>query len=110
MRSFRQGDIVWLDFDPQAGHEEGKRRPAIIVSGNDALTLIKSLALVCPVTSHSRPFPTHVALDNRTKTSGLILCEQVKALDLDMRNAVFIERAPNEITAEAVNIIHSLLD
>ena len=110
MRSFRQGDIIWLDFDPQAGHEEGKRRPAIIASGNDALTLIKSLALVCPITSHSRPFPTHVALDDRTKTRGLILCEQVKALDLDVRNAVFIEKAPDEMIAEVVNIIHSLLD
>lgn len=110
MRSFKQGDIIWLDFDLQAGHEEGKRRPAVIVSRNDALTLIKSLALVCPVTSHSRPFPTHVALDERTKTSGLILCEQVKALDLDVRNAAFIETVPDEIINEVLNIIHSLLD
>lgn len=110
MRSFRQGDIIWLDFDPQAGHEEGKRRPALIVSGNDALNLIKSLALVCPITSHSRPFPTHIALDGRTKTRGLILCEQVKALDLGARNAIFIENAPGGIVEEAVSIIHSLLD
>lgn len=110
MQSFKQGDIIWLDFDPQAGHEEGKRRPAIVVSGNDALALIKSIALVCPVTSRSRPFPTHIALDERTKTRGLILCEQVKALDLDVRNAVFIEKAPDDIIGEVINIIHSLLD
>lgn len=110
MQSFKQGDIIWLDFDPQAGHEEGKRRPAVVVSGDDALSLIKSIALVCPITSRSRPFPTHVALDRRTKTSGLILCEQVKALDLDARNAAFIEKVPDEIVREVLNIIHSLLD
>lgn len=107
---FQQGDIIWLNFDSQAGYKEGKRRPAIIVSGNDALAFIRTLALVCPITSGSRPFPTHIPLDDRTKTKGLILCEQVKALDLDAQNAVFVEKAPEKIVADAVNIIHSMLD
>lgn len=110
MQKFHQGDIIWLDFDPQAGHEEGKRHPALIVSGNSALTLIKGLAVVCPITSHSHRFPTHVALDERTKTQGLILCEQFKSLDLDARDAKFIEKAPDDIVQEAVDILHSLLD
>lgn len=111
MPSFRQGDIIWLDFDPQAGHEESKRRPALVVSGNNALALIKSIVMVCPISSHSRPFPTHVALaDDRTKTHGLIMCEQVKALDISARNGVFIEEAPEEIVAEVLDILHSLLD
>lgn len=110
MGTWKQGDIIWLDFDPQAGHEEGKRRPAIIVSGNDALSLIKSIALVCPITSHSRPFPTHILLGDQTKTRGLILCEQVKALDLAARNAVLIEQAPGDVAKEVLNVIHSLLD
>ena len=82
MQKLHQGDIVWLNFDPQAGHEEGKRGPALIISGDSALALIKGLAVVCPITSHSHRFPTHVALDERTKTQGLILCEQCKPLDL----------------------------
>jgi len=110
MHKLEQGDIIWLDFDPQAGHEENKRRPALVVSGQEALSLIKTLALVCPISSHSRPFPTHIALDSQTKTSGLILCEQVKALDVGARNADFIEKAPTEIVLEVLNIIHSLLD
>lgn len=110
MYSFHQGDIVWLDFDPQAGHEEGKRRPAIIVSGNSALSLIKSLAMVCPISSQSREFPTHISLDNRTETHGMILCEQVKTLDLEARNAVFREKAPNDIVKETVNVVRCLLD
>ena len=110
MQNFHQGSIIWLSFDPQTGHEESKRRPALIISGNSALSLIKGIAMVCPITSHSREFPTHVLLDGRTKTQGLILCEQAKSLDLEARNAEFIEKAPDDIVQEAVNIVHSLLD
>lgn len=110
MNQFHQGDIIWLDFNPQAGHEQGKRRPALIVSGEDALSLIKRLAMACPITSSTRDFPTHVSLDDRTSTHGTILCEQVRSLDLDVRKAVFIEKAPPDIVKEAVDIIHSLLD
>ena len=110
MRKLEQGDIIWIDFDPQAGHEESKRRPALVVSGQEALALIKGLALICPISSHSRPFPTHVSLDERTNTSGLILCEQVKALDINARNGAIIEKAPREIVEEVLNIIHSMLD
>lgn len=110
MEKIEQGDIIWINFDPQAGHEESKRRPALVVSGQEALSLIRGLALVCPISSHSRPFPTYVVLDNRTKITGLILCEQVKSLDIEARNAVFIEKAPNEIVQEVLDIIHSMLD
>lgn len=110
MDVFHQGDIIWLDFDPQAGHEEGKRRPAIIISGNDALKLIKPLAIVCPITSHSREFPTHISLDERTNIRGLVLCEQVKSLDLEARNAKFIEAAPSDIVEEILNTVRCQLD
>lgn len=110
MHKLEQGDIIWIDFDPQAGHEESKRRPALVVSGQEALMLIKGLALVCPISSHSRPFPTHVRLDERTNISGMILCEQVKALDIDARNGAFIEKAPDNIVEDVLNIIHSMLD
>lgn len=66
--------------------------------------------MVSPITSHSREFPTHIALDERTETQGLILCEQTKSLDLEARNAQFIEKAPSDIVKESVDIVHSLLD
>lgn len=110
MKTLHQGDIIWLDFDPQAGHEQGKRRPAMIVSGQDALSLIKPLAMVCPITSTTRDFPTHVSLDSRTTTRGTVLCEQVKALDLNARKAELIEKAPPEIVKDVVDIIRCLLD
>lgn len=110
MSGFHQGDIIWLDFDPQAGHEQGKRRPALIVSGQDALALIRPLAMVCPITSTVRGFPTHVSLDSRTSTRGAVLCEQVKALDLSAKRAESIEKAPPDIVKEVLDIIRCLLD
>lgn len=100
----QQGDIVYLDFDPQAGHEQRGRRPALVVS-NNAFNSLSRGALVCPITNTNRGIPIHVALDARTKTTGVIMCDQVKALDMQSRNVALIEPAPEDIIAEAVDII-----
>ena len=100
-----QGDIIWLDFDPRAGHEQKGRRPALVISNNRFNRFENGTAMVCPITSTDRGIPTHVRLDSRTMTSGVILCDQAKILDLRERNADFIERAPDDILFEAVDIV-----
>lgn len=100
----RQGDIVTMDFTPQSGHEQTGRRPALVVS-NDFFNKVTNMALVCPITNTVRPFPLHVALDDRTQTTGSILCEQVKSLDLSARKAMFIEKAPDDILSECLERI-----
>jgi mRNA interferase MazF len=100
-----QGDIVWLDFNPQAGHEQKGRRPAIIVSNNRFNRFVKTTAMVCPITNTDRKIPIHVKLDERTSTSGVIMCDQAKILDLHERNAGFVENAPHDIIFEVVDII-----
>lgn len=109
MDHLEQGDIVFLDFDPLVGHEQKGKRPALIVS-NNTFNKFTKLALVCPITNTSRGFPLHVALDDRTKTSGVIMCEQVKALDTVARNASFFEKVPQEILNEVVDIVVSFLE
>lgn len=101
---FEQGDIVYLDFDPQAGHEQKGRRPALVVS-NDLFNRVSSLTMVCPVTHTDKGHPFHVRLDGRTKTDGVILCDQARMLDLNSRRASFEEKAPADIVAEAVDLI-----
>ena len=101
---FEQGDIVYLDFDPQAGHEQKGRRPALVVS-NDLFNRVNSLTMVCPITHTDRKSPFHVRLDGRTKTDGFIMCDQARMLDLNSRRASFEEKAPADITAEAVDLI-----
>lgn len=99
-----QGDIVLLEFDPQKGHEQKGNRPALIVS-NNTYNKFTNMAMVCPITKTNRQFPLHIELDNRTKTCGVIMCEQVKALDVYARNITFFEKAPKDIINEAVDII-----
>ncbi len=101
---FEQGDIVYLDFDPQAGHEQRGRRPALVVS-NDLFNRVSSLTMVCPITHTDRNHPFHVRLDARTKTDGVILCDQARMLDLQSRKASFEEKAPEDVVAEAVDLI-----
>lgn len=108
-RVFEQGDIVYLSFDPQAGHEQRGMRPAVIVS-TGTFNKFTRLALVCPITNTNRALPLHVALDRRTTTSGVIMCEQVKSLDVIARNATFFERVPQDILREVVDIIASFVE
>jgi len=69
-----QGDIVFLDFNPQAGHKQKGKRPALVVSNKTYNKFVK-MAIVCPVTNTNRNFPLHVKLDERTQTTGVIMCE-----------------------------------
>ncbi len=99
-----QGDIIILGFDPQAGHEQKCQRPGVVVS-NSVFNKFTKLAMVCPITNTHRGFPLRVPLDTRTKTTGSIMCEQVKSLDIVARNASFLEKTPSDIVEEVVDII-----
>jgi mRNA interferase MazF len=107
--NFEQGDIVYLDFDPQAGHEQRGRRPALVVS-NNLFNRVSNLTMVCPITHTDRGHPFHIRLDGRTKTDGVILCDQARMLDLASRGAAFVEKAPDDIIAEAVDILTGFLE
>lgn len=101
---FEQGDIVYLDFDPQSGHEQKGHRPALVVS-NNLFNRVSSLTMVCPITHTNREHPFHIRLDNRTLTDGVVMCDQARMLDLNSRGAVFKEKAPDDIIAEAVDLL-----
>jgi mRNA interferase MazF len=100
----RQGDLVTLDFDPQSGHEQKGRRPAIVVS-KDAFNKATGMAMCCPITNTDRRVPFHVPLSGRTSLTGFVMCEQVKSLDFRARNMRLIERAPQELLDDVLAII-----
>ena len=106
---FEQGDIVYLDFDPQSGHEQKGRRPALVVS-NNLFNRVSSLTLVCPITHTDRGHPFHVRLDKQTRTDGVIMCDQARMLDLASRHAAYEEKAPVEIVAEVVDLITGFIE
>ena len=105
-----QGDLIWLDFDPRTGHEQKERRPALVVSNNDAGRFLDPMTVVCPVTSTDRGYPTRVKLDGRTKLSGFVMCEQMRAIDLKARNAEFIEKLPSDLMHEVADIICGIIE
>lgn len=83
-----QGDIILLQFAPQAGHEQRVRRPALVAS-NNTFDQFTKMAIVCPITNTDKGFPLHVSLDERTRTTGVIMCEQAKSLNISAREARF---------------------
>jgi len=101
----RQGDIIKMDFDPTKGHEQQGFRPAVVVSGANYHGFSADIAMVCPITSKDRGFPLHPQLDGRTETTGVIMTDQVKALDLAQRNVKFVERLPLDILEEVCDIV-----
>ena len=105
----RQGDIVKMNFTPQSGHEQAGYRPAVVIS-NDFFNAKTNLAIVCPITNTKRPFPLHVELDDRTETSGVILCEQIKALDLSARAHRVIESLPDDLLNEVIAVVFSQIE
>ena len=83
----RQGTIIKINFNPQAGHEQAGYRPAVVVS-NDFFNMKTNLAIVCPITNTNNHFPLHVPLDGRTTTTGVILCEHIRTLDLQFHSNI----------------------
>lgn len=100
----RQGDLIALDFDPQSGHEQKGRRPAIVIS-KDAFNKATGMAMCCPITNTDRRVPFHVPVAGRTSLSGFVMCEQVKSLDFRARGLRLVERAPQDLLEDVLAII-----
>jgi len=96
-----RGDLVWLEFSPQSGHEQSGHRPAFIVSPL-AYNRKTGLALVCPLTTQVKGYPFEVPVPPGLKAKGAILSDQLKSLDWQVRHAKFMERAPNALIAEVL--------
>lgn len=103
-----QGDIVWLQFNPQAGHEEAGRRPALVISPKEYNRKV-GLALFCPVTSQVKGYPFEVLLPSGLAASGAVLSDQVKSLDWRVRKAKRLCTAPKEVVEEALGKILTLI-
>lgn len=103
-----RGDILWIDFSPHQGHEQGNKRPAIILSPIKYNRMV-SLALMCPITSKSKGFPFEVSLPGGMQTSGVVLSDQVKSFDWKARHVEFIEQAPPELIEDVLAKVETLL-
>jgi mRNA interferase MazF len=102
------GELVWLTFDPQAGHEQAGRRPALVLSPK-SYNHKSGLALVCPVTSQIKGYPFEVPVPAGCRVNGVILADHVKSLDWKARRAERITRVPlptlNEVLARLAPLL-----
>ncbi len=104
----QRGDAVWITLNPQAGHEQAGRRPAVILSPA-AYNGRVGLAIVCPVTNQIKGYPFEVVLPAGLAVSGAILSDQVKSLDWRARNASFICTLPRPTIAEVLQKLNTLV-
>ena len=86
-----RGDLVWLNFTPQSGHEQKGKRPAIVLSPLEYNQKV-GLAIFCPITSKEKGYPFEVKLPKKSKLKGVILSDQMKSLDWQSRKTKFIEK------------------
>jgi mRNA interferase MazF len=103
-----QGDLVILSFDPQTGHEQKGRRPALIVSVNSFNRYTK-LAFCCPITNTDRDSHFHVPLPPDAPLTGFVMCEQMKSLDVKDRRIKFVTKATPEVLDEVLAILDACL-
>lgn len=105
----KQGTIIKVNFNPQSGHEQAGYRPAIVIS-NNIFNQKTNLTIVCPITNTNNHFPLHIPLDERTQTTGVILCEHIKALDLNNRKYQVVETLPDDILTKVIDIVYSEIE
>ena len=105
----RQGDVVWLSFDPQAGHEQAGNRPALVISP-DAYNRKTNLVLCCPITNQQKGYPFEVKIPQGIQVSGVVLSDQVKCLDWKARKAKFCCRLTPETFSEVVGKLSTLIN
>jgi len=104
----QRGDAVWITLNPQAGHEQAGRRPAVILSPR-SYNSKTGLAILCPVTSQVKDYPFEVLLPEGLSVTGAILSDQIKSLDWHARNAELICTLPNEVMSEVMEKLGTLL-
>lgn len=103
-----RGDVVWISLNPQAGHEQAGRRPALVLSPKSYNDKV-GLAVFCPITSQIKGYPFEVKIPDGLDVTGVILADQVKSLDWRARNADFLCTLPNPTVTEVLQKLNTLL-
>jgi mRNA interferase MazF len=103
-----KGDFITLSFDPQSGHEQKGRRPALVIS-NSLFNKATGLAIVCPVTNTNRNVPFHLTVPGASSLTGFVMAEQVKSVDYHARSARLVEKAPAQFVEDVVAVVDACI-
>lgn len=105
----KQGDIVFCDFNPTKGHEQSGFRPAVVIS-NNVFNENAKMAIVCPVTSNDKEFPTHYRLEDTKNISGSVLCEHIRSIDYEMRNLKYVEKLSDNDFISIITLLNACIE
>ncbi|MEE5992049.1 MAG: type II toxin-antitoxin system PemK/MazF family toxin [Oscillospiraceae bacterium] len=105
----KQGQIIRINFNPQSGHEQRGTRPALVVS-NNFFNEKTNMTIVCPITNTNNKFPLHVPLDERTVTTGVVLCEHIRSLDIHARGYTVVEEIPEDLLEKVLSVIQAQIE
>ena len=104
-----QGDIVYLNLEPTKGHEQSGIRSAVVIS-NNVFNKNTKMAIVCPITSNDKEFPTHYKLEDTTKIHGSVLCEHIRSIDYEYRKLKFIEKLSNNDYISIITLMNACIE
>ncbi len=104
----KRGDYITADFDPQSGHEQRGRRPALVIS-NDLFSKHTGLAIACPITTTRRGYPFHVEIPDSEKVTGVVMVEQVKSIDFRARRVQRIGLASTQVLEEVLSLFDACI-
>ena len=105
----KRGDVVWISFNPQAGHEQAGHRPALVLSPESYNRKV-GLSLLCPITNQVKGYPFEVSVPDGLKAAGVVLSDQVKSMDWKARGAAFLCCLPESTVHQVLNKVGTLLD
>ena len=105
----KQGDLVYIDFNPIKGHEQSGHRPAIVIS-NNIFNTKTNMAILCPISSNIKEFPTHYILEDSKKIKGSVLCEHIRSIDYDARRIKYVESASENDLLSVIMLTNACIE
>ena len=106
----RQGDIIKINLNPTKGHEEAGYRPVLVISRNFFHRVTGNLALVCPISNTKSTFPLHIPLEENCQTTGSVLCQHMRTLDVNERNYNYVESVSQEYLEKIIKTSSSIIN
>jgi len=105
----KRGAIITLNFTPQSDHGQAGFRQAVVIS-NDFFNEKVNMTIVCPITHTNHEFPLHVMLDDRTVTTGVVVCEYIKSIDMKAQPCQYVESIPEDLLEEIISTVFSEIE
>ena len=105
-KNLKQGDLIWINFNPSRGHEQQGRRPAIITSTED-FNARSAVVYACPISNTAKQYPYHIKLPENIGVSGSVLCQHMKSMDLNERGFEYIGQVPDDFKDELLSVVLS---